>query len=201
MLLASFGANSGSRRLGLGRVGAAPNAHQPRRNEDEALVRAIFELERRLIASHFPGRAPSTMCAVKRPEWTRDCWPCYGHRQDDAGGPRPQNRSKMDGFSRRVWSRPRNIHVGATASPRPAPNGATASPRPGGRFPQVNRSARFRPHLDAGSAGAGQRTSLIVALGDFGGGELVVERDPVDIRYAPLEFDGWRQRHWTRPFV
>ena len=63
----------------------------------------------------------------------------------------------------------------------------------------INRSARFRPHLDAG-AGFGQRTSLIVGLGDYSGGDLVVERVEKNIRYAPLEFDGWRERHWTLPF-
>jgi len=40
-----------------------------------------------------------------------------------------------------------------------------------------------------------------VALGDFTGGELGVETDvPADIRYQPLEFDGWSQRHYTLPF-
>ena len=48
--------------------------------------------------------------------------------------------------------------------------------------------------------GFGQRTSLIVGLGDYSGGALVVERVEKDIRYAPLEFDGWRERHWTLPF-
>ena len=24
--------------------------------------------------------------------------------------------------------------------------------------------------------------------------------DAHDVRYAPTEFDGWRERHWTRPF-
>ena len=33
------------------------------------------------------------------------------------------------------------------------------------------------------------------------GGELAVEGVGVDIRYRPLEFDGWRERHWTLPFV
>jgi hypothetical protein len=63
----------------------------------------------------------------------------------------------------------------------------------------VNRRALFRPHTDAGS-GFGQSTSLIVGLGDYSGGELVVEGEPSDIRYKPLQFDGWRQRHWTLPF-
>jgi hypothetical protein len=29
----------------------------------------------------------------------------------------------------------------------------------------------------------------------------VVESVAHDIRYKPLEFDGWGQRHWTLPFV
>ena len=32
------------------------------------------------------------------------------------------------------------------------------------------------------------------------GGELVVEGVEADIRYRPLEFDGWNERHWTLPF-
>ena len=64
----------------------------------------------------------------------------------------------------------------------------------------INRHAQFRPHRDSG-AGNGQSTSLIVALGDFTGGELAVEGTGVDIRYHPIEFDGWRERHWTLPFV
>jgi hypothetical protein len=63
----------------------------------------------------------------------------------------------------------------------------------------VNRNAQFRPHTDSG-AGAGQSTSLIVALGNFIGGELVVEGETVCIQYQPIEFDGWKQRHWTMPF-
>ena len=63
----------------------------------------------------------------------------------------------------------------------------------------VNRHAQFRPHRDSG-AGAGQSTSLIVGLGDYIGGTLMVEGKPHDIRYKPLEFDGWRELHWTRPF-
>ncbi len=72
-----------------------------------------------------------------------------------------------------------------------------------GRVPSaavaVNRNATFKPHLDSG-AGQGQGVSLIVGLGDYSGGELMVEGVPHDIRYAPLEFDGWNERHWTRPF-
>lgn len=63
----------------------------------------------------------------------------------------------------------------------------------------INRNAQFRPHTDSG-AGVGQGTSLIVALGDFVGGELVVEGEKKDIRYNAIEFNGWTQRHWTMPF-
>jgi hypothetical protein len=59
-----------------------------------------------------------------------------------------------------------------------------------------NRNAQFRPHTDSG-AGAGQSCSLIVALGRFAGGELVVESTPHDIAYRPLEFDGWCVRALT----
>ena len=42
---------------------------------------------------------------------------------------------------------------------------------------------------------------MIVALGDFVGGEIVIEDEPRDIRYSPVEFDGWCERHYTLPFV
>eukprot|EP00439_Symbiodinium_sp_Y106_P058469 s1885_g8.t1 len=64
----------------------------------------------------------------------------------------------------------------------------------------INKRAQFVPHLDSG-AGAGQGISLIVGLGDYSGGELAVEGNTHDIRYRPLEFNGWTQRHWTQPFV
>lgn len=63
----------------------------------------------------------------------------------------------------------------------------------------INRNAQFRPHTDSG-AGAGQSTSLIVGLGTYSGGELMVEGEKNDIRYKGIEFDGWKQRHWTMPF-
>ena len=72
--------------------------------------------------------------------------------------------------------------------------------RPPSSMVAINRRAIFKPHTDAG-AGAGQSSSLIVGLGGYGGGDLLVEGVPVDIRYRPLEFDGWRERHWTAPFV
>lgn len=64
----------------------------------------------------------------------------------------------------------------------------------------INRHAQFLPHRDSGT-GCGQTTSLIVALGDYVGGEIAVEGEAHSIRYSALEFDGWGQRHWTLPFV
>eukprot|EP00927_Polykrikos_kofoidii_P042496 TRINITY_DN36492_c0_g1_i1.p1 TRINITY_DN36492_c0_g1~~TRINITY_DN36492_c0_g1_i1.p1 ORF type:complete len:624 (+),score=65.23 TRINITY_DN36492_c0_g1_i1:61-1932(+) len=64
----------------------------------------------------------------------------------------------------------------------------------------INCRAAFLPHKDSG-AGAGQSKSLIVALGDFTGGELLVEGVMHNVHYTPLEFDGWTHRHWTAPFL
>ncbi len=64
----------------------------------------------------------------------------------------------------------------------------------------INRNAQFRPHVDNG-AGAGQSRSLIVGLGTYSGGELMVEGVKHDIRYKPCQFNGWTERHWTKPFL
>ena len=64
----------------------------------------------------------------------------------------------------------------------------------------INCSAEFTPHVDSGR-GSGQSLSMIVGLGDYIGGELSVEGTNHDIRFRPLEFDGWKLRHWTIPFV
>ena len=63
----------------------------------------------------------------------------------------------------------------------------------------VNRNAQFTPHVDSGR-GLGQSVSLIVGLGNYTGGEILVEGQSYDIRYNPLEFDGWNQLHWTSSF-
>ena len=60
----------------------------------------------------------------------------------------------------------------------------------------INRNAQFKPHTDSG-AGAGQSCSLIVGLGEYNGGGLVVEGKVHHIAYSPVEFDGWKQVHWT----
>ncbi|KAL7446711.1 hypothetical protein ACHAXM_010513 [Skeletonema potamos] len=63
----------------------------------------------------------------------------------------------------------------------------------------INRNAQFTPHVDSGR-GQGQTLSMIVGLGDYKGGETLVEGTPYGIRYNPLEFNGWKQLHWTAPF-
>ena len=72
--------------------------------------------------------------------------------------------------------------------------------RPASSHCAINANAQFAPHVDSGR-GAGQSLSMIVGLGDYNGGELAVEGDYYDIRYKPLQFDGWKLRHWTNPFA
>lgn len=64
----------------------------------------------------------------------------------------------------------------------------------------LRKNAQFTPHVDSGR-GLGQSVSMIVGLGDYNGGEVVVEGKPYPIRYNALEFDGWKQLHWTSPFA
>jgi FkbM family methyltransferase len=63
----------------------------------------------------------------------------------------------------------------------------------------INYNAEFTPHLDSGARG-GDDVSLIVGMGDYQGGRLIVDGKFCDIRYQPLEFDGWNQWHWTETF-
>jgi hypothetical protein len=63
----------------------------------------------------------------------------------------------------------------------------------------VNCNAEFTPHVDSGT-GSGQSLSMIVGLGDYTGGGLYVEGELFDMRFKPIEFDGWKLRHWTAQF-
>ena len=71
-----------------------------------------------------------------------------------------------------------------------------AKQRPASSHCAINRNAQFTPHVDSGR-GLGQSLSMIVGLGDYTGGGLFIEGECHDIRYKPLEFDGWKERHWT----
>jgi tRNA (guanine-N7-)-methyltransferase len=66
-----------------------------------------------------------------------------------------------------------------------------AEPQPRGSSPQ--------PPPQSLSDDASQRT-LMVGLGSYCGGELLVEGVEHDIRYAPLSYDGVTQKHWTAAF-
>ena len=63
----------------------------------------------------------------------------------------------------------------------------------------INFNIEFTPHLDSGTRG-GNDTSLIVGIGTYSGGGLVVDGIVHNIRHCPLEYDGWNQWHWTEPF-
>lgn len=60
---------------------------------------------------------------------------------------------------------------------------------------QINKNAQCLPHVDVNNVGP----SYIIALGDFTGGELVVEGIQHDIRNKLFKFDGTKG-HWTSPF-
>ena len=64
----------------------------------------------------------------------------------------------------------------------------------------INFNAQFTPHVDSGR-GKGQSLSLIVGLGNYKGGEIIVEGEKYAIQYNPLEFDGWKLRHWTSIYM
>jgi tRNA U38,U39,U40 pseudouridine synthase TruA len=73
------------------------------------------------------------------------------------------------------------------------------TPRPPSTHCAINCNAEFTPHVDSGQ-GAGQSLSMIVGLGDYSGGEISVEGTSHYIQYQPLEFDGWKMRHWTEHY-
>ena len=60
----------------------------------------------------------------------------------------------------------------------------------------INKDTISQPHYDKNNKG----TSCIVALGNFTGGELVVEHKVVDIHNKPFHFDGSKHLHWSLPF-
>jgi len=63
----------------------------------------------------------------------------------------------------------------------------------------INRNVEYTPHFDNGSGQEGT-FSTIVGLGDYIGGEFVVDDKEYNIRYNALKFDGWRQIHATKHF-
>ena len=60
---------------------------------------------------------------------------------------------------------------------------------------QVNKNVFCNPHVDKNNVGP----SYIIALGDFIGGDLVVEGKTYNIKNKWKKFDG-RRAHWITPF-
>ncbi len=60
---------------------------------------------------------------------------------------------------------------------------------------QVNKNIQSPPHVDKNNVG----DSYIIGLGEYTGGDLVIEGEAHDIQYTFLRFDG-RLAHWVTPF-
>ena len=61
----------------------------------------------------------------------------------------------------------------------------------------INKNVQMIPHKDKNNVDS----SIIIGLGDYGGGELNVEGQKVDIKNRLIEFDGKRHTHWTEYFT
>ena len=61
---------------------------------------------------------------------------------------------------------------------------------------QLNQNYQTAAHKDKGNRG----TSLILGFGDYEGGDLIIEDQPVSIHYTPVLFDGSRLTHSTAPY-
>jgi hypothetical protein len=61
---------------------------------------------------------------------------------------------------------------------------------------QVNYNYKTKPHIDRNNVGE----SLIVGLGDYVGGDLIVDKKRYDIRNHPLIFNGAELLHGTAPY-
>jgi len=61
----------------------------------------------------------------------------------------------------------------------------------------INHNTVALPHRDKNNKGE----STIIAIGDFTGGELVVENKVIDIHNKFFSFNGSQKLHWNLPFV
>ena len=61
----------------------------------------------------------------------------------------------------------------------------------------LNRNFKCPPHKDKNNI----NDSLIIGLGDYEQGELVVENVPHDIRYKPLIFNGSKNEHYVNDWT
>ena len=60
----------------------------------------------------------------------------------------------------------------------------------------INHNTISKPHYDSNNKGV----SSIIGIGDYTGGELVVEHQAIDIKNKLFTFDGSKQLHWSLPF-
>ena len=60
----------------------------------------------------------------------------------------------------------------------------------------VNKNFQTSPHYDSSNIGM----SMIISIGDYTGGELLVEGNIIDIHNKKFYFDGSKQLHSTMPF-
>lgn len=60
----------------------------------------------------------------------------------------------------------------------------------------INKNLTCLPHKDKNNIG----NSLILTLGNFSGGNLIIEGKKFDIYHRPLLFHGSNLTHWTEPF-
>lgn len=61
----------------------------------------------------------------------------------------------------------------------------------------INKNVQCKPHIDRYNKGE----TIIIGLGRYEGGELVIEHTPFDIRHKPQYFNGARFTHWTKDWV
>ena len=61
----------------------------------------------------------------------------------------------------------------------------------------INKNFRCPAHKDRNNIG----DSIIVGMGDYNGGNLVVEGVPHCILYSPLVFNGHEKEHWVDDFT
>jgi len=60
----------------------------------------------------------------------------------------------------------------------------------------INQNTISKPHYDSNNKGV----SSIIAIGDFTGGELVVNHQVINIYNKLFTFDGSKIQHWSLPF-
>jgi len=61
----------------------------------------------------------------------------------------------------------------------------------------INKNFKCPPHKDINNIG----DSIIVGLGDYQGGDLVVDGVPHCVLYSPLIFNGAEKEHWVMDWI